>query len=128
MSIGSAVGIFGSQLNLPWLDSLTALIVGMLICKTAWDIFKDASHQLSDGFDENLITSYRETIQNVEGVKGVKEIKARNYGNNAVVDIVIFVKSTLDIKAAHDISTIVENTLVKKYDVYDVHVHVEPNS
>ncbi|RXZ00572.1 cation diffusion facilitator family transporter [Fictibacillus sp. S7] len=128
VSIGSAVGIFGSQLNLPWLDPLTALIVGLLICKTAWDIFKDASHQLSDGFDENLITSYRETIQNVEGVKGVKEIKARNYGNNAVVDIVIFVKSTLDIKAAHDISTIVEKTLVKKHDVYNVHVHVEPNS
>ncbi|MDM5197367.1 cation diffusion facilitator family transporter [Fictibacillus enclensis] len=128
VSIGSAVGIFGSQLNLPWLDPLTALIVGLLICKTAWNIFKDASHQLSDGFDENLITSYRETIQYVEGVKGVKEIKARNYGNNAVVDIVIFVKSTLDIKAAHDISTIVEKTLVKKHDVYNVHVHVEPNS
>lgn len=128
VSIGSAMGIFGSQLNLPWLDPLTALIVSILICKTAWDIFKDASHQLSDGFDENLISSYRETIQNVEGVKGVKEIKARNYGNNAVVDIVIFVKSTLDIKAAHDISTIVEKTLVKKHDVYNVHVHVEPNS
>lgn len=128
VSIGSAIGIFGSQLNLPWLDPLTAVIVGGLIIKTAWDIFKEASHQLSDGFDEEKIEAYRDTIQNVQGVKGVKQIKARSYGNNAVVDIVIFVKSTLDIKDAHDISTVVEDVLVKEHDVYDVHVHVEPNS
>lgn len=35
VSIGVAVGIFGSQLNMPWLDTLTAIIVGILICKTA---------------------------------------------------------------------------------------------
>ena len=41
VSIGTAVGIFGSQLNMPWLDTVTAIIVGLLICKTAWDIFKN---------------------------------------------------------------------------------------
>jgi divalent metal cation (Fe/Co/Zn/Cd) transporter len=55
VSIGTAKGIFGSQLNMPWLDSLTAFIVGLLICKTAWDISREASHELSDGFDENKI-------------------------------------------------------------------------
>ncbi|RKI98411.1 cation transporter, partial [Butyricicoccus sp. 1XD8-22] len=43
VSIGAAIGIIGSQFGLPWLDSLTAVIVGLLICKTAWDIFRDAS-------------------------------------------------------------------------------------
>lgn len=51
VSIGKAIGIFGSQLNIPWLDTLTAIIVGRLICKTVWDIFKQSSHELSGGFD-----------------------------------------------------------------------------
>ncbi|WP_100405377.1 cation diffusion facilitator family transporter [Bacillus solitudinis] len=127
VSIGAAVGIFGSQLNMPWLDTLTAVIVGMIICKTAWGIFRQASHELSDGFDENKIQFYLGIITNVEGVKGIKEIKGRNYGNNEVIDVVILVNSTLDIKEAHDIATHVEKVMIQGYGVYAVHVHVEPN-
>ncbi|MGE7903350.1 cation diffusion facilitator family transporter [Peribacillus sp. NPDC094092] len=127
VSIGTAIGIFGSQLNMPWLDSLTAIIVGLLICKTAWEIFIQASHELSDGFDENKIHLYKDVIINVDGVKGIKEIKGRNYGNNEVIDVVILVNSTLDIKEAHDIATHVEKVMMKDHGVYDVHVHVEPN-
>lgn len=127
VSIGAAIGIFGSHLHMPWLDPLTAVFVGLLICKTAWDIFRDSSHQLSDGFDETLIRDFRQTVLSVKGVKGVKEMKARNYGNNTVVDIIILVNSTLDIRDAHDISTTVEHQLMQKHDIHHVHVHVEPN-
>ncbi|WP_338447687.1 cation diffusion facilitator family transporter [Niallia oryzisoli] len=127
VSIGAAVGIIGAQFHMAWLDPVAAVIVGLLICKTALEIFRDASHQLTDGFDENEIQAYKETIQNTYGVKGIKDIKARNYGNNVVVDVVILVNSTLDIIRAHDISTEVEQALAKKHNVYDVHVHIEPN-
>jgi cation diffusion facilitator family transporter len=127
VSIGTTVGIVGSQFNLPWIDPLAALIVGFLICKTAWDIFREATHFLTDGFDENEIKSYKETIQGTYGVKGIKDIKARNYGNNVVVDVVILVNSNLDVTSAHDIATRVEDELIKENHVYDVHVHVEPN-
>lgn len=127
VSIGTAVGIIGSQFGLPWLDPVTAVIVGGLIVKTGWDIFRDASHQLTDGFDVALIKEYKETICEVPGVKGIKDLKARSYGNNIVVDTVITVNPTLDISTAHDISTKVEQKLVEEYEIYDVHVHVEPD-
>ncbi|WP_026564145.1 cation diffusion facilitator family transporter [Bacillus sp. UNC41MFS5] len=127
VSVGTFIGIVGAQFNLPWLDPITAIIVGLLICKTGWEIFRDASHHLTDGFDEKQIETFKETIIDCNGVKGVKDIKARNYGNNVVVDIVILVNSDLDIRGAHDIATKVENVLIKEHHVYDVHVHVEPN-
>ncbi|MCP3740231.1 cation diffusion facilitator family transporter [Rossellomorea sp. BNER] len=126
VSIGTTVGIIGSQFQLPWLDPVTAVVIGLLICKTAWDIFRDASHDLTDGFDENLIASYEASINRVRGVKGVKNIKARSYGNNTVVDAVILVSSQLGIEEAHNISTRVEKVLMSEHEVYDVHVHVEP--
>nr|WP_318247487.1 cation diffusion facilitator family transporter [Rossellomorea aquimaris] len=127
VSIGAVIGIIGSQFNLAWLDPFTAIIVGILICKTAWGIFREASHQLTDGFDQELIKEYRETIDGIAGVKGIKDIKARRYGNNIVVDIVITVNPALNINDAHDISTKVEKKLEQDYEIYDVHVHVEPN-
>ncbi|MCM3600774.1 cation diffusion facilitator family transporter [Robertmurraya korlensis] len=126
VSIGTVVGILGAQLNLPWLDPLTAVLVGVIICKTAWEIFREASHHLTDGFDEEEIMTYKETILNTQGVKEVKDIKARNYGNNQVVDAVILVRSDLSLHEAHHISTRVENELKIKHEVYNVHVHVEP--
>ncbi|WML38079.1 cation diffusion facilitator family transporter [Neobacillus sp. OS1-2] len=126
VSIGTATGIFGAQLNMPWMDTVTAMLVGVIICKTAWDIFKDTSHDLSDGFDEDKIHLYQEVITKVDGVKGIKDIKGRNYGSNEVIDVVILVQSTIDIRAAHDIATHVEKVMMKDYGVYDVHVHVEP--
>jgi cation diffusion facilitator family transporter len=126
VSVGTFIGIIGAQFGMPWLDPLAAVIVGLLICKTAWDIFKEASLYLTDGFDEKQIDIYKDTIHQCNGVKGVKEIKARNYGNNIVVDVVILVNSTLDVKKAHDIATQVEEELIQTHKVYDVHVHVEP--
>jgi len=127
VSIGAAIGIFGSQLHMPWLDVVTALAVGLLICYTAWGIFREATHQLTDGFDDEKIRLYKKTIQSVPGVKKIKDIKGRYYGNNAVVDIVITVHSSLNINEAHEISTRVEQVLKEKHDIYEVHVHVEPN-
>ncbi|WP_113927868.1 cation diffusion facilitator family transporter [Bacillus sp. P14.5] len=127
VSIGTAIGIIGAQFNLAWLDPLAAAIVGLLICKTAWDIFRESSHYLTDGYDEKKLSNYQGAVMEVPGVKGVKDIRARAYGNNTVVDIVILVSSTLDIKDAHDISSKVEDHLKETHQIYDVHVHVEPN-
>jgi len=127
VSIGTAVGIFGSQLHMPWLDTVTAIIVGFLICKTAWDIFKEASHELSDGFDEQILQNYKNIILKLDGVIGIKEIRGRNYGNNEVIDVVILVNANLDITEAHDVACHVEDKMIHEQGVYEVHVHVEPN-
>jgi cation diffusion facilitator family transporter len=127
VSVGTFIGIIGAQFGLPWLDPITAILVGIIICKTAWDIFRDASHHLTDGFDQKQLDTYKATITNCYGVKGVKDVKARNYGNNVVVDIVILVNPKLDVKDAHDIASLVENKLIREHNVYDVIVHIEPH-
>ncbi|SEM86978.1 cation diffusion facilitator family transporter [Terribacillus saccharophilus] len=127
VSIGTVVGIFGSQLNMPWLDPVAAVMVGIMICKTAWDIFRDASHQLTDGIDEGLLMDYTATIESTRVVKSIKTLKARTYGNNVVIDTEIRVSPDLDIYNAHEIADRVESELIKKHEVYNVHVHVEPD-
>ncbi|OAS13488.1 cation diffusion facilitator family transporter [Paenibacillus oryzisoli] len=126
VGLGTVVGIIGSQFQLPWLDPVTAIIVGLMICKTAWDIFREASHHLSDGYDEKALQVYKDTVQMVDGVEVVKELRARNYGSNTVVDVVLSIKGELEFHEAHEIATNVENELKKSSEVIDVHVHYEP--
>ncbi|GEK60274.1 cation transporter [Marinococcus halophilus] len=128
VSIGTVIGIIGAQFQLYWLDPLTAALVGLLIIKTGWDVFRGAALQLTDGFDENKIEDYRETISELYDVQKVQNIKARNYGNNTVVDITILVDPSLDIQEAHNTATKVEYALIEQHGVHDVHVHVEPEN
>ncbi|MCL6585564.1 MAG: cation diffusion facilitator family transporter [Anoxybacillus sp.] len=127
VSLGTFVGIIGSQFGLPWLDPLTAVIVGIIICKTAWDIFKEASHTLTDGFDgEDDIEKFKETIKNIPGVILVKDIKGRRHGNSILLDVTIQVRAELNVKESHDITELIEKEMKNKHGIHYVHIHIEP--
>lgn len=126
VSVGAFVGIMGAQFGLPWLDPLTATIVGLIICKTAWDIFRDATHALTDGFDEKELESLRQTIERTPGVESIKDIKARVHGNTIFVDVVVQVDNALSVVESHDITETIEERMVEEHNIRHVHVHIEP--
>ncbi|ASK60896.1 transporter [Virgibacillus phasianinus] len=126
VSLGAFVGIIGAQFGLYWLDPVAGLLVGFIICKTAWDIFKDSTHTLTDGFDEKLLLKIKKSIARVDEVKQVKDIKGRIHGNQSFIDIVILVDPNLNVKESHDITVHIEKLLAQKHNVYYAHIHIEP--
>ncbi|WP_438348036.1 cation diffusion facilitator family transporter [Paenibacillus sp. FA6] len=126
VSIGAFIGIVGSQFGLPWLDPLAATLVGIIICKTAWDIFRDATHALTDGFDETELDKIKETIAGTSGVESIKDIKARTLGNNILVDVTIEVDGHLNVVESHDISEEVEDRMMIVHKISHVNIHIEP--
>ncbi|MNC13351.1 putative cation efflux system protein [compost metagenome] len=126
VSIGAFIGIIGSQFGLPWLDPLTGTIVGLLICKTAWEIFRKATHDLTDGFDANELELMKQTVAEIQGVESIKDIKARIHGNNVLVDTTVLVDSNLNVVQSHDITEEIEDQLKDRHQVSNVLVHIEP--
>lgn len=126
VSLGAMIGIIGAYYGLSWLDPLAALVVGLIICHTAWGIFKDATHDLTDGFEVSKLKEIEKTIQNTPGVQLVKDIKARLHGNQAIVDATIFVEPTLTVIEGHQIAEEVEERLNEEHQINDSHIHIEP--
>ncbi|WP_400163388.1 cation diffusion facilitator family transporter [Brevibacillus sp. TJ4] len=126
VSIGTFVGVAGAQFQLLWLDPLAALIVGLIILKTAWGIFRDTTHRLTDGFDQSKLTILRETIARIPGVTEIGDIKARYHGNSVLVDVVIHVNPGLSVAESHHISDLIEDQMSKEHNIHSVHVHIEP--
>ncbi|MGO4345206.1 cation diffusion facilitator family transporter [Paenibacillus sp. MCAF9] len=127
VSIGAAIGIIGSQFGLPWLDPVAAIAVGIIICKTAWEIFYSSTHALTDGFDENELSSLRSTIAKTKGVKSIKDIKARVHGSHVLVDVIVQVDPELTLIESHQISDEIERRMSRKHNIMSIHVHVEPD-
>lgn len=126
VSIGAFVGIIASGFGIPWLDPLTAIIVGLIICKTAWGIFSKATHDLTDGFDADELEQMKETVAEIDGVESIKDIKARVHGNNVLVDTTVLVDSSLSVVQSHDITEEIEDLLKDRHQVSNVLVHIEP--
>jgi cation diffusion facilitator family transporter len=128
VSIGTVIGIIGTHIGVIWLDSLTAFIVGFIICKTAWDIFKEASHTLTDGFDEEKLRQYKQEISKIPGVEQVTDVKARMLGNKVMLDVTVQVSPHLNVVKSHEIADCIEMFMQKHHDVTKTHVHIEPYS
>ncbi|PLT44797.1 Cobalt-zinc-cadmium resistance protein [Paenibacillus pasadenensis] len=126
VSIGAAVGIAGASLGMPWLDPVAAIAVGLIICKTAWEIFYGSTHALTDGFDDGELRTLRSSIEKVEGVKSIKDLKARVHGSHVLVDVIVTVDSRLSLVESHRISDEIESRMERKHNIMNVHVHVEP--
>ena len=128
VSIGALVGILGTKLGLEWLDGVAALAVGIIICKTAWDIFFASAHSLSDGFNVDLLEEIGETISKTEGVKQMSEIKARMHGNEILVEATILVNPSLTVIQSHEITVHIEENLLKNHNIKHAIIHIEPET
>ncbi|WP_448523312.1 cation diffusion facilitator family transporter [Pseudothermotoga sp.] len=130
MLISSTVlfGVILSKVGLFWMDSVAALVVSIMIIRTAFNIFRETSYELMDGMHDLEI--YQEIFDAVESVKGVNnphKVRVRQVGYKYFVDIDIEVDPNLTVRMGHDIATQVKQAIIAKNDrIADVLVHVEP--
>jgi cation diffusion facilitator family transporter len=130
-SLGTMLGIGGAIfLGGKWvvLDPLAAIVLSFFIFKVAFDVsYKNLNELLEASLDSETYRSIEEILSTTEGVLGFHELKTRKIGNAVAADVHIEVDRDLNIVAAHEISTKIENRL-KETCGKNGHfsIHVEP--
>lgn len=125
-SFATALSVVLSRTGILWLDGAMAIVVGLIIIKSGYDIFKESAFSLSDGFPQEDLDNYRKIVLMVPSVRAVSDIRGRNYGANVYIDITILVDPEISVQAGHAITEKVESALQKTEDVTAIDVHVEP--
>lgn len=127
-SIGSLVGISGAMLGYPLLDPIAGVAIGLLVMKVAVDIYIQSVKELIDtAADKETVDSLRKTINAVEGVKGIDDLKTRMHASRLYVDVEVSVDGRLTLHDAHLIAEHVHHQIEEEYDaVKHCMVHVNP--
>ncbi|MFA9462719.1 MAG: cation diffusion facilitator family transporter [Velocimicrobium sp.] len=127
-SIGAFIGIIGSRLGFPILDSVASLVICIFIGKASYDIFKDAIDKMVDkSCDDNIVDRMRELIEKQDGVIKIDMVKTRLFGAKIYVDIEIVADGDLTLKEAHKIAERVHDTVEMEFNsVKHCMVHVNP--
>ncbi len=129
ISAGVFIGIFVTRtFNLPVLDPILAIIIGVYIIISALGIFSETSLELMDGIaDPKIYTMVFDAANSVKPVTNPHKTRIRKLNNLYIIDMDIEVDGDLSVKRGHAIAMAVEKKIYELVpDVYDVHVHVEP--
>ncbi|MDY5212315.1 cation diffusion facilitator family transporter [Intestinibacter sp.] len=127
-SIAAFIGIGGAILGYKILEPIATIIVAIIVCKVALEIFINSMNELMDvSIDEEQEKQIIEYCKQIPGVKHIKTIRTRKHGAFAYVDLVICVDGSLTVKEGHDIATDLEKRLIDELAIIKgITVHVEP--
>lgn len=126
ITIGTMIGTVFTLNGYPIIDTFISIIVGIIVLFSAYDILKKTTFVLSDGFDEDVLESYRQKILQHPKVRHVPSIRARLSGSKVYVDVVVEVDQCLTVMESHHITIEIEKILNYNFAVSDTDVHVEP--
>jgi divalent metal cation (Fe/Co/Zn/Cd) transporter len=126
-SLVVSVGIVGALLGYPILDSVGALVVGLMVAKAGWKFSWEALHDLMDrAVSEEERRQIISIIQATSGVRGCHDLKTRKMGDMILVDVHIEVDSTATVQVGHDIALEAANRVIAQMPVLNVMTHIDP--
>jgi len=126
-SLVVSVGIVGALFGFPILDSVGALVVGLMIVRTGWSFSWDALNDLMDrAASEEEHQHIEKIILSTEGVLGCHDLRTRKMGDMILVDVHIEVDANATVQVGHDIALAAANQVKAELPVLNVMTHIDP--
>ena len=126
-SIVVVIGIIGAANGYFFLDSVAAIIVGILIIYIGWQLGFEATKELVDtSIDQEDIKALRVALSEIKGVNSVHTLRTRKVGHKKSADVHVQVNTFLSVSEGHIISVSVERVAkecIEELD--DVTVHID---
>ncbi len=129
ISVSVLVGlVFTFLLEMPVLDSVTALFVSIWILKVGFQIFMQTNRDLMDAnTDPGLYKKVFGAVDQVEGAANPHRVRIRKIGNYYMVALDLEVNGDISSREAHEICVKVEDLIRRDLDnVFDIMIHIEP--
>ena len=127
-SVGALIGIVLSRMGYKIFDPIASILIAILICKVAIDIFLEATNKLVDkSCDYKTIEEIKKVVLKEKGVLGIDDIKTRIFASKIYVDIEISADGNKTLNETHKIAEKVHDKVEKKFaDIKHIMVHVNP--
>ena len=120
------IGLIGAALGFPQADPIAGIIITIVIAFVVVDSVKNVTDRLLDAVDPKLVDKLENTINSVEGVIEIEDLKVRWFGRNLQVSLNAAVDKNLSLIEAHEIAEEIRHELLHEEGVSLVYVHIDP--
>lgn len=114
--------------NMPIIDRILAIIIGIWIMYSAVSIFMGTITEIMEGeTDMSIYNRVFEEVKSVEGLFNPHRVRVRKLGVNYIIEMDVEVDGDTKIKNAHDKVRILESRIRASIsNIYDIVIHIEP--
>ncbi|MHA2252333.1 MAG: cation diffusion facilitator family transporter [Candidatus Kariarchaeaceae archaeon] len=128
-SLSVLFGAIGVYLGYPIIDPIIGILIGIMILSILKESGRKIWHQLMDVVDPVITTQIEEISRNVEGVKGVHNVKARWSGRALFAECHIIVNRDFTVDKSHMIIENIRKDLHNNFsNLAEVIIHPDPCS
>ncbi|MBF0252849.1 MAG: cation transporter [Candidatus Omnitrophica bacterium] len=111
-SVLVAVGVLAARIGLHWADPVIAIFEAIHVVHGSWVIFWDGFKGLMDtSVPAEYIDDIRERVYEIEGVKKVAKVKARQSGQMFYLDISVTVDPSMSVMDSKDLVQMIRKHL-----------------
>lgn len=116
--IVSIIGISLSLFNISYCDSISSIIIFILIIRSSIGLFIESIDKVIDKSpDDEILEKIKKTILSNNEVLSIKVIKAKTVGNKILVYSEVFVDNNLTKEEIHEITSDVHGRVKSKYSI-----------
>lgn len=121
-------GILLAYAEIPYVESSIIILISLLILKLGLEnIWMSLLVLMDANLDPQLQSQIGKSINEINGVKKVEEVKIRQSGPFKMVECKIATDPSLPLYRAHELTDKAENLIAKNYKhIESVFIHVEP--
>ena len=121
------IGVAGSYFGLGFIDEAVGILIGLWIIKSGYDIGKqNIDYLMGKSPDRDLINKIKRLAKNVNGVKGVNDIRAHYVGNYIHIEIHIEVDKRTSTLKSHAIGKDVARSVESIDEIDKAFIHIDP--
>lgn len=126
-SLAVLIAVLGTAIGLPILDPIIGIVIGVAIVGITWNAIKSVWYRLMDAVDPHLTHHMWHGIDDVEGVKEIKSLRAHWVGHRLYAEVIITVDETLTVKEIDHIHTHIQASLEQVVpQLAQINIQVQP--
>ncbi|USB32154.1 cation diffusion facilitator family transporter [Paenibacillus sp. YPG26] len=128
---GIGLALLGDYYDIPFTkygDPIAGLVVSYFVIKLAYKMGRESVDILMEkNIDQEKLDSIHQIVNQVEYVRRIDRIRARELGNYIIVDVRVSIPSELTVQQGHDVSKEIRNSIKSGVSyVEEVLVHINP--
>ncbi|MBL3530286.1 cation transporter [Companilactobacillus zhachilii] len=121
-AILTGLAIVLSDLGFPWLDKLTAIVIGLLMLRTGLFILNSSAFKLIDGFSNESLSQVKLELAKFPQVERIVKINGREYENDIYISAIVKVDSGLTVSDTMRLTKTIQNYLQRRCGIFELDI------
>lgn len=127
-SLAVLIAVFGAWINLPILDPIIGVLIGVTIVGIAWNAIVKIFYRLMDAVDPAIVSRIEHFAGEVEGVEQIVKLRVHWVGHRLYAEITAALNEKLTLVESHSIAQRIRATLYEAIPAMgEVVVDFEPS-